>query len=308
MKIKSFELSYEKKFIGVHAVLYALFKSDGFLDCNAMIAQAQLMIDNKIDGINVLGLATEVQKLSLKEQAQIIQIISKTVDNKIPLSVTVTGNSIHEQREKIEIAIACDADLIILQPPTLGLFSTEVYVEFFKRVTSGYDCPFAIQYAPQYLGSSFNIEKIDLFLKEITNLRIIKAECNAVDFAKLSENLNKKLLLMNGRGGKDIISCMETGASGFILAPDVIDFSKYIFDIWHKGYTEEASNCYSRILPSISFIMESIEHLICYGKRLFALRAGFTIHDRLPALAPTNFGIKTIEKLAYELGSFGLKT
>ena len=40
--------------------------------------------------------------------------------------------------------------------------------------------------------------------------------------------------------------------------------------------------------------MQSLEHLICYGKRIFGARAGITIHDRAPALRPTEFGLSLV--------------
>jgi 4-hydroxy-tetrahydrodipicolinate synthase len=54
----------------------------------------------------------------------------------------------------------------------------------------------------------------------------------------------------------------------------------------------------------ITFIMQSIETLICYGKRIFGARAGIAIHDRGPALRPTEFGLKLVERYASELGPY----
>jgi 2-keto-3-deoxy-L-arabinonate dehydratase len=44
--------------------------------------------------------------------------------------------------------------------------------------------------------------------------------------------------------------------------------------------------------------MQSLEHLICYGKRIFARRAGLTVHDRAPALRPTPFGLTLVDHWA----------
>jgi 4-hydroxy-tetrahydrodipicolinate synthase len=51
--------------------------------------------------------------------------------------------------------------------------------------------------------------------------------------------------------------------------------------------------------------MQSIETLICYGKRIFALRAGFNVEDRAPALRPTPFGLARAAEHASALGPFG---
>jgi 4-hydroxy-tetrahydrodipicolinate synthase len=58
------------------------------------------------------------------------------------------------------------------------------------------------------------------------------------------------------------------------------------------------------VAPSIVFVMQSIETLICYGKRLFAARAGLAVHDRAPALHPTEFGLGLVARHAAALGPF----
>jgi putative hydroxymethylpyrimidine transport system substrate-binding protein len=60
------------------------------------------------------------------------------------------------------------------------------------------------------------------------------------------------------------------------------------------------------LLPAIVFLMQSLEGLMAYGKRLFALRAGLgEVHDRAPSARPTPFGLAIVERLARALGPFG---
>ena len=67
----------------------------------------------------------------------------------------------------------------------------------------------------------------------------------------------------------------------------------------------EARGLYKKILPSIVFSMQSIDSLVCYGKRVCAYRMGIKkIYDRKPALVPTNFGIKLAKQFAEDLGKF----
>ena len=61
---------------------------------------------------------------------------------------------------------------------------------------------------------------------------------------------------------------------------------------------------YARILPAITFSMQSIESLICYGKRIFAARAGMDVFDRSPALRPTTTGLNLVARHANALGPY----
>jgi 2-keto-3-deoxy-L-arabinonate dehydratase len=58
------------------------------------------------------------------------------------------------------------------------------------------------------------------------------------------------------------------------------------------------------VLPTIVFVMQSLESLICYGKRIFGARAGIEIHDRGPAMRPTAFGRQLVEEHARRAGHF----
>ena len=154
-------------FRGTHAVIYALFEANGKLNQSAMRAQIQLMLDEGVDGITVLGLATEVNKLTPREQRDIIKWAAEEIKNRVPLSVTITGNNVDTQRELTLFAIDNGADWLILQPPAVGSFSGDVYLNFFKNVARGFSVPFAIQNAPQYLGRSLTSSDIDKLTDEL---------------------------------------------------------------------------------------------------------------------------------------------
>jgi len=55
-------------------------------------------------------------------------------------------------------------------------------------------------------------------------------------------------------------------------------------------------------LPTILFIMQSIESLNCYGKHIFGARIGLPIHDRAPALRSTALGLELVAAYARRLG------
>ena len=60
---------------------------------------------------------------------------------------------------------------------------------------------------------------------------------------------------------------------------------------WRAGDEAGAEAAYAAFLPAATFGMQSLEHLAAYGKRIFGLRAGIAIHDRAPALRPTEAGL-----------------
>ncbi|MBF9037438.1 hypothetical protein LSUCC0246_02795 [Rhodobacterales bacterium LSUCC0246] len=86
------------------------------LDRFVMASQMAWIRQASPDGVIVLGLATEVGKLSETEKRQIIDWAAQDRGD-LPLGVTVTGNSVAEQKSLAAHATAADADWLILQPP-----------------------------------------------------------------------------------------------------------------------------------------------------------------------------------------------
>ena len=87
-----------------------------------------------------------------------------------------------------------------------------------------------------------------------------------------------------------------------IIGVDSFDWQARAFDAWRRGDHGEADRLYAALLPDVVFMMQSIDHLVCYGKRIAALRLGLDVHDRAPALAPTAFGLEAARRFAAALG------
>jgi 4-hydroxy-tetrahydrodipicolinate synthase len=65
----------------------------------------------------------------------------------------------------------------------------------------------------------------------------------------------------------------------------------------------EAERLYRDILPLIVFVMQSLDTLMFYGKRVAARRLGLDeVHNKARALALTAFGLQTAERHAARLG------
>ncbi len=278
---------------GIHAVLYALFDERERLDRAAMRAQVDYVRACGADGVTVLGLATEVAKLSEAEQRQVIDWAAEDRGG-LPLSVTVTGNSVAAQVELGRHAAAAGADGLILQPPLAGSYGAAEYLDFFARVGAEVGLPFAVQNAPQYLGRSLSEADVAALAARCPGFTHVKAEGTAVDLAALVEALGARLAILNGRGGLEMTDCLRAGAAGFIVAPDVLPGVVACWRAWCAGDVAAAEAAYAAFLPAALFGMQSLEHLICYGKRLFGLRAGIAVHDRAPALRPTEAGLAMV--------------
>jgi len=114
------------------------------------------------------------------------------------------------------------------------------------------------------------------------------------------------LAVFNGRGGLELPDNLRAGCAGMIPAADTFDYQVRIFELMRRATERDeraAQEIYQRILPAIVFTLQSLDTLICYGKRIAALRLGLSdVHDRAPSLAPTEFGMDCARRYADMLG------
>lgn len=295
----------DRRYPGIHAVLYALFDADEALDREAMRQQTELCLAVGVDGIVVLGLATEVAKLSEAEQRAVIDWAVEDVAGRAPLGVTVAGSSLPVQLALQRAAERAGADWLILQPPAVGSYGGGELLRGFGRLADAASLPVAIQNAPALMGRGLDADGIASLVAAHPNITHLKGEMPVVQLAEVVRASGARLTVLNGQAGLEMTDSLRAGCQGFVLAPDMVDHAVRVWRLWQGGQQEDAERAYAALLPEIVFVMRSLEQLIAYGKRIFGLRAGLTAHDRAPCDRPTPFGLACAARHAATLGPFG---
>jgi 4-hydroxy-tetrahydrodipicolinate synthase len=295
----------DTRFSGIWPILYAFFDAAGGLDRAAMRRQADICVAGGARGMVVLGLATEVAKLTPAERRRVVEWAAEDLAGRIPLAVTVFGTTAGEQAAAVAHAAANGAVLAILQPPRVPGMDEAALLDFFAGVMDRSPIAMAIQNAPEYLGIGLQPAAIAELARRCGNFRVLKGEGPAVLIRRVVEETEGRLAVFNGRGGLELPDNLRAGCAGLVPAPDCFEAQVAIFNAMARGDEAEAERIYAGILPAIVFVMQSIDHLICYGKRLVAARMGIgKVHDRAPFLASTPFGETAVARFAVRLGKY----
>jgi 4-hydroxy-tetrahydrodipicolinate synthase len=292
---------------GIYPILYAFFDRDNQLDRAAMRRQVQAVMRAGAPGITMLGLATEVNRLSRAERERVIEWVAEDSNGTLPLAVTISGASVDEQRELARFAVGQGAAWLILQPPALPSGEPPrpegFYADFFAAVMQGIDVPVGIQNAPEYLGVGLTPAGLRSLATRCPNFRVLKGEGPSVVLAETIAQIGDLMPVLNGRGGMELIDNLRAGCAGMIVAPDCFDWQQRIYRAFVSGDTEEAEALYRQVLPAIVFVMQSLDTLVCYGKRIAAWRMGFDVeHDRATGMRPSQFGLDAARRFAQMLG------
>lgn len=293
-------------FSGIYPMMYAFFCSDGTLDREAMRKQVQTCVRHGAHGIAVLGLATEVSKLSSRERRQVVEWVTQDVGGAVPIAVTVSEPQAEAQAEFANWAKGQGASWLILQPPPERGMPESWYADFFAAVMERVQLPCAIQNAPEYIGVGLSPESIAALHDRCPNFTLVKGEGPVLAVRSVIEAVRGGLAVFNGRGGLELPDNLRAGCVGMIPAADTFDYQVRIFELMRRATERDeraAEEIYQKILPAIVFTLQSLDTLICYGKRIAALRLGLAeVHDRAPALAPTEFGMDCARRYADMLG------
>ena len=297
----------EPRIAGIYPILYAYFDRHNQLDREAMRRQMQAVVGARAPGVAVLGLATEVNKLSRVEREQVIQWAIEDSGGALPLAVTVNGTSVEAQRELARFALAQGASWLILQPPSLPPGTAPqpetFYFDFFAAVMDGFDVPMGIQNAPEYLGVGLSPDSLERLAVRCPNFRLLKGEGPSIVLAETIARVGHLMPVLNGRGGLELLDNLRAGCAGMIVAPDCFDWQQRVYEAFANGDVARAETLYREVLPGIVFVMQSLDTLICYGKRIAAWRMGFEVqHDRDTKLLPSRFGLETARRFAHTLG------
>lgn len=293
---------------GIWPIVYAFFDAQERLDRELMRRQALACVAGRPHGIACLGLATETQKLSTAERREVLEWLAEDVAGRLPIAVTIAEPTVAGQIAFAKAAAEAGASFVILQPaPVTGLSELE-HVRFFGRVAEASPIPVAIQNAAAYIGIGLSPDSLATLARNHANLRLLKGEGPAVEIAALVERTRGIFRVLNGRGGLELPDNLRAGCVGMIPAPDCFERQVALYEAFATGDEAGAEAIYREIAPAIVFVMQSIQHLLCYGKRLTALRLGVPleqVHDRAPAMPPTAFGLAATRRFADALGPLG---
>lgn len=287
---------------GIHAILYALFDGAERLDRDAMRRQVRHCLEAGVHGMAALGLATEVAKLTGAERRTVMDWVAEDTAGAVPLAFTIFGASVAEQVEQVRHAESVGADWVILQPPMVGSYGAAEYIRFFGRVAEATALPVAIQNAPAFMGRGLSAAEIADLVRQHPNIRAIKGEGPVTEIAAVLAATGGSLPVFNGRAGLEMLDNFRIGCRGLILAPDCIDHAVAAYEAYRRGNMAGAEARYAAMLPAVVATMQGLEHLVCYGKRLYAARVGSEVHDRAPALRPNQTGLEMVARLAASLG------
>lgn len=291
-------------FSGVYPMLLAFYTRDDRLDAELLKRQVDLAVECGCHGLGVLGLGTEINKLSTAERREVLEIVARHLAGRLPLSVTIGENTARGQIEFARHAAELGADWLILQPPSVADVSEIELLRFFGQVADAVPLPIAVQNAAVYLGIQLTPAGLASLHRQHPNVCLLKTEDPPETTARLIEETSGAFRVFVGRGGMNLIDELRAGAVGIIPGVETMDRTPRIYDDFVAGRESAAEDSYREILPTLVFLERSINHFVTCSREIMAQRLGVPEPQHRLAKDITPFTRETIARCAASLRPF----
>lgn len=287
---------------GTYPMLYAFFGGDGELCRGSFARQIGAAVAAGADGIAILGLGTEVGKLSLAERRRAVDWVLAEVAGRLPVAVTIADGNMPDMAEAARHAEGAGAAWLILQPPRPPASGADL-IAFFATVAAATRLPVAIQNAPEFLGLGLSAAELLSLRERAPNVTAVKGEASATAIAQTVVALGGRLAVLNGRAGQELTDNYRAGVAGMIPGIETVDRQVAIARAMLAGEHDRADRLYADLSPVLTFLMQSLSSFLTYGKLIAALRLGIDPGTaRVPAEPPTEHGQAWARRMASRLG------
>lgn len=286
-------------FEGVYTAIVTPFTENGSIDETALINLVEDQINRGISGLVPVGTTGESPTLSHKENNEVIDLICKTVNGRIPVIAGTGSNCTNEAIEMTKSAAASGADASLQVVPYYNRPNQEGLAKHFLTIADQVDLPIMIYNIPGRTGRGLEAETI-IRLAKHPNISAIKEASGSFDLAmKIIEGTDENFALLSGDDNITLPLCAIGGKGVVSVASNLIP--EKMLELVEKAIRSniQARELHYKLMPLFNTLSADINPIpIKYAMaRIGAIKE----HYRLPLVSPTSALKKQIDEVLTEL-------
>jgi len=208
-----------QKFIGTGVALVTPFKEDLSVDYNALIKLVEYNIENGIDYLVINGTTGESGTITREEKQEIINVIIRTNNKRLPLVLGVGGANTALVLEELKSRDFSGLDGILSVAPYYSKPTQEGFYQHFKAIANATDLPVILYNVPGRTAKNMNPETTLRLANDFKNIVGVKeAGNNTQQYYALLKDKPSDFLVISGdddlalgvvlAGGSGVISVM----------------------------------------------------------------------------------------------------
>ncbi|MEP7154645.1 MAG: dihydrodipicolinate synthase family protein [Betaproteobacteria bacterium] len=204
-------------FTGVIPILATPFSDDESLDIASWQRMIEFMVASKVDGITILGVLGESNRLSDHEREALVKSAVSTVNQKIPVIVGTSHSGSMAATFLSRMAEDCGADAVMVTPAKEPVPNDERIVEYYRRIGEATKLPIVLQDHPASTEVHMSAPLILRIVKEVASVACIKAEAvpTPPKVRAIRAGLSRPVSILSGLGALYAPFDLEAGSDGF---------------------------------------------------------------------------------------------
>ena len=243
-----------KPLSGVYNILSTPFLPDGSLDFVSLRRLTESTIDAGVDGITVLGVAGEAQKLNPAERQSVIETVVEIAGSDIPIVVGTSQDGTDLTIQASQTAVDLGAKGLMIAPPVF-LQPGPGLTEHFRRIAEAVDVPIILQDFPTVNGVTMSPRAMAELCQAIPSITTIKLE-DVPTPQRTAQTLaltGDKISVVGGLGGMYLLDELRRGSSGTMTGFAYPEVLVGIWNAWSSGDRRTAAEIYYQALPLLVF-------------------------------------------------------
>jgi 4-hydroxy-tetrahydrodipicolinate synthase len=242
-------------FTGVVPILATPFHDDESLDLASLDKLIRFNVALGVDGVTVLGLLGESNRMSDAERSALVQTAVKAA-GKTPVIVGTSHTGTAATVELSEEARKLGAAAVMITPAAQPVPSDKIVFDYFQCIAAKTSAPIVLQDHPAISQVHMGAELQLRLVKEIASIVCIKVESvpSPPKFAALKQGMGADAAsLLTGLGGLYGFFDLERGSDGFNTGFAFPEVLMAIVRAFRAGNVDGARRIYTKYLPLIVF-------------------------------------------------------
>jgi 4-hydroxy-tetrahydrodipicolinate synthase len=245
-------------FEGIFPVVNTTFHDDGGLDLESQRRLVRFLLDCGAHGLALFGTASEGYTLSGDDRLQLMRLIVREVDRRVPVIVS-TGHT------GTDVAVALSrqaetegADGLMVLPPYFLRPDADGVFEYFRAIDRAVHIPVMVQDAPLMTQVTMGPALLARLARELEHVQYVKVEAppTAPKISAIVRLGGNAPVLFGGLNGQFLLEELDRGARGTMPGSDLTDVFVRIWNLWKGGHRGEARQEFTRCLPLIRYELQ----------------------------------------------------
>ena len=247
-----------QKFIGTGVALVTPFKEDLSVDFDALIKLVNYTVENGIDYLVINGTTGESGTITQEEKQEIIDVIIKANNKRLPLVLGVGGTNTALVIEELKTRDFTGIDGILSVAPYYSKPTQEGFYQHFKAIATATDLPVILYNVPGRTAKNMEPATTLRLANDFTNIVAVKeAGNNKQQYYTLLKDKPSDFLIISG--DDDLaLGVVLAGGSGVISVIGQAFPKEFSTMINHglKGNNKEGYDIHFKLMNVVDSIFE----------------------------------------------------